>query len=46
MIAAITAMKRLSPSVNQAAIIVASAHFNAAYELYAHAATAAAEGMD
>ena len=45
-IAAITAMNRLAPSAKQVAIIVAGAHFNAAYELYAHAATAAAEGMD
>ena len=46
MIGAITAMKRLSPSAKQVAIIVTGAHFKAAYELYAHAATAAAEGMD
>ncbi len=45
-IGAITAMKRLSPSDKQVAIIVTGAHFKAAYELYAHAATAAAEGMD
>ena len=45
-IAAITALKRLSPSAKEAAIIVVGAHFNAAYELYAHAATAAAKGMD
>ena len=45
-IAAITALKRLSPSAKQVAIIVAGAHFRAAYELYAHAATAKAEGMD
>ena len=45
-IAAITAMNRLPPSAKQVAIIVAGAHFNAAYELYAHTATAAAEGMD
>ncbi len=45
-IGAITAMKRLSPSAKQVAIIVVGAHFKAAYELYAHAATAAAEGMD
>ena len=45
-IAAVTAMKRLSPSAKQVAIIVVGAHFRAAYELYAHAATAAEEGMD
>ena len=45
-ISAITAMKRLSPSAKQVAIIVVGARFKAAYELYAHAATAAAEGMD
>ncbi len=45
-IAAITALKRLSPSAKEVAIIVVGAHFNAAYELYAHAATAAAKGMD
>ena len=46
LIDAVTAMKRLSPSAKQIAILVAGARFNAAYELYAHAATAAAEGMD
>ena len=46
LIDAVTAMKRLSPSAKQVAIIVVGARFNAAYELYAHAATAAAEGMD
>ena len=45
-IGAITAMKRLSPAAQQVAIIVVGAHFKAAYELYAHAATAMAEGMD
>ena len=45
-IGAITAMERLSPSAKQVAIIVVGARFKAAYELYAHAATAAAEGMD
>ncbi len=45
-IAALTAMKRLSPSAKQVAIIVVGAHFRAAYELYAHAATAAEEGID
>ncbi len=46
LIAAVTAMKRLSPSAKQVAILVVGARFNAAYELYAHAATAAAEGMN
>jgi 4-carboxymuconolactone decarboxylase len=46
LIDALTEMKRLSPSAKQVAIIVVGARFNAAYELYAHAATAAAEGMD
>lgn len=45
-IAAITAMRRLPPSAKQVAIIVVGARFRAAYELYAHAATAADEGMD
>ncbi len=45
-IAAITAMKRLSPAAKQVAILVVGARFKAAYELYAHAATASAEGMD
>lgn len=45
-IAAITALKRLSPSAKQVAIIVVGARYKAAYELYAHAATAAEEGMD
>ena len=45
-IGAITAMKRLSPSAKQVAIIVVGAHYRAAYELYAHAATAAEEGMN
>ena len=45
-IGAITAMKRLAPSAKQVAIIVVGARFKAAYELYAHAATAAHEGMD
>ena len=36
-------MKRLSPSAQQVAIIVVGARFNAAYELYA---IAASEGMD
>ncbi len=46
LIDAVTAMKRLSPSAKQIAILVVGARFNAAYELYAHAATAASEGMD
>ena len=46
LIAAVTAMKRLSPSAKQVAILVVGARFNAAYELYAHASTAAEEGMD
>ena len=46
LIGALTAMKRLPPSAKQVAIIVVGARFKAAYELYAHAATAAAEGMD
>ena len=46
LIAAVTAMKRLSPAAKQVAILVVGAHFKAAYELYAHAATAAAEGME
>ena len=46
LIGAVTAMKRLAPSAKQVAIIVVGARFKAAYELYAHAATAAAEGMD
>ena len=35
LIDAVTAMKRLSPSAKQIAIIVVGARFNAAYELYA-----------
>ena len=45
-IGAITAMKRLAPSAKQVAIIVVGARYKAAYELYAHAATAVDEGMD
>ncbi len=45
-IGAVTAIKRLAPSAKQVAILVVGARFKAAYELYAHAATAAAEGMD
>ena len=46
LIGAVTAMKRLAPAAKQVAIIVTGARFRAAYELYAHVATAAAEGMD
>ncbi len=45
LIGAVTAMKRLSPSAKQVAILVVGARFKAAYELYAHAAVAATEGM-
>ncbi len=45
-IAAVTALKRLPESAKQIAILVTGAHYRAAYELYAHAATAASEGMD
>ncbi len=45
-IEAVTALKRLAPSAKQVAILVVGAHYRAAYELYAHAATAADEGMD
>ncbi len=45
-IGAITAMKRLAPSAKQVAILVVGARFKAAYEIYAHAAVAAAEGME
>lgn len=44
-IGAISRLKRLPESAKQVAIIVTGARFKAAYELYAHAATAAAEGM-
>ena len=44
-VAVITAMKWLPPAAKQVAIIVVGAQFNAAYALYAHAATAADEGM-
>lgn len=43
---AVTALKRLAPSAKQVAIIAVGARFKAAYELDAHAAIAAAEGMD
>ena len=42
---AVTSLKRLSTSAKQVAILVAGSRFKAAYELYAHAATAAKEGM-
>ena len=45
LIGALTALKRLSPAAKQVAIIVVGARFKAAYELYAHAATAAEDGM-
>lgn len=43
---AVTAMKRLPKNAKQVAIIVTGARFQAAYELYAHVATAADGGMD
>ena len=45
-IAAVTALKRLPEPAKQVAILVVGARYRAAYELYAHAATAASEGMD
>ena len=45
-IEAVTALKRLAPSAKQVAILVVGAHYRAAYELYAPAATAADAGMD
>lgn len=45
-IEAVTALERLAPSAKQVAILVVGSRFKAAYELYAHAATAADEGMD
>ena len=45
-IAAVTALKRLPESAKQVAILVTGAHYKAAYELYAHGAIAASEGMD
>ena len=45
-IAAVTGLKRLPESAKQVAILVVGARYRAAYELYAHAATAASEGMD
>ena len=44
-IAAVTALKRLPETAKQVAILVTGARYKAAYELYAHAATAAKEGM-
>ena len=43
---AITALKRLPDSVKQVAIITTGARFKAAYKVYAHVATAGADGMD
>ena len=43
---AVTEMKRLSEAAKQVAIIVTGARFNAAYELYAHVATATEQGMN
>ncbi len=45
-IAAVTALKHLPDAAKQVAIIVTGARFKAAYELYAHVATAEAAGMD
>ena len=45
-IAAVTALERLPEAAKQMAILVVGARYKAAYELYAHAATAAKEGMD
>ena len=42
---AISALKRLPGSAKQVAILVTGAFYKAAYELYAHAATAEREGM-
>lgn len=46
LIDAVTKLGRLSAAAKQVAIIVVGARFKAAYELYAHAATAEKEGMD
>ena len=46
LIDAVTALKRLPETAKQVAIIVVGAHYKAAYELYAHVATAKAGGMD
>ena len=45
-IATVTELRRLSAAAKQVAILATGAHFKAAYELYAHAATAESEGMD
>ncbi|WP_375382315.1 carboxymuconolactone decarboxylase family protein [uncultured Sphingomonas sp.] len=45
-IAAVTALQCLPEPAKQVAILVVGARYRAAYELYAHAATAASEGMD
>ena len=45
LIDAITALKRLPESAKQVALLVTGARYKAAYELYAHATTAASEGM-
>lgn len=45
-IAAVTAMKRLPEAAKQIGILVIGARYCAAYELYAHAATAVEGGMD
>lgn len=46
LIAAVSGLGRLSAAAKQVAIIVVGARFKAAYELYAHAATAEEAGMD
>ena len=45
-IAAVTALRRLPEEAKQMAILVVGARYKAAYELYAHAATAAKGGME
>ena len=45
-IAAVTALKRLPEPAKQVAILIVGAHYRAAYELYAHAATATSQRMD
>ena len=42
---AIAALKRLPEAAKQVAILAVGAHYKAAYELYAHAATAERQGM-
>ena len=44
-IAAVTAMKRLPEAAKQIGILVIGARYRAAYEIYAHAATAVKGGM-